>query len=40
MGRVYAELAQAYGNKPEYLTKAIQHYQEALKAGSLGKHRL
>ncbi|HEY1496551.1 MAG TPA: tetratricopeptide repeat protein [Candidatus Solibacter sp.] len=31
MGRVYAELAQAYGNKPEYLTKAIQHYQEALK---------
>ena len=31
MGRVYAELAQSYGNKPEYLTKAIQHYQEALK---------
>ena len=31
MGRVYAELAQAYGNKPEYLTKAIQHYREALK---------
>src|ERR1019366_1513187 len=31
MGRIYAELAQAYGNKPEYLTKAIQHYQEALK---------
>jgi tetratricopeptide (TPR) repeat protein len=31
MGRVYAELAQAYGNKPEYLTKAIQHYQDALK---------
>jgi tetratricopeptide (TPR) repeat protein len=31
MGRVYSELAQAYGNKPEYLTKAIQHYQEALK---------
>src|ERR1019366_1985800 len=31
MGRVYAELAQAYGNKPDYLTKAIQHYQEALK---------
>ena len=31
MGRVYAELAQAYGNKPEYLNKAIQHYQEALK---------
>ena len=31
MGRVYAELAQAYGNKPDYLNKAIQHYQEALK---------
>src|SRR5437588_8263045 len=31
MGRVYAELAQAYGNKPEYLNKAIQHYQDALK---------
>ena len=31
MGRVYAELAQAYGNKPEYLNKAISHYQEALK---------
>ena len=31
MGRVYAELAQAAGNKPDYMTKAIQHYQEALK---------
>ncbi len=31
MGRVYAELAQAYGNKPDYLTKAIEHYQEALR---------
>ncbi|MCU1233865.1 MAG: Tetratricopeptide 2 repeat protein, partial [Candidatus Solibacter sp.] len=31
MGRVYAELAQAYGNKPDYLNKAISHYQEALK---------
>jgi tetratricopeptide (TPR) repeat protein len=31
MGRVYAELAQAYGNKTEYITKAIQHYQDALK---------
>src|SRR5258708_1869833 len=30
MGRVYAELAQASGNK-DYLTKAIQHYQDALK---------
>src|SRR3954451_8081581 len=31
MGRVYAELAQAYGNRPDYLNKALQHYQEALK---------
>jgi len=31
MGRVYSELAQATGNKPDYLSKAIQHYQEALK---------
>src|SRR5471030_446096 len=31
MGRVYAELAQAAGNKPDYMTKDIQHYQEALK---------
>jgi tetratricopeptide (TPR) repeat protein len=31
MGRVYAELAQAYGNKPEYIAKSVQHYQEALK---------
>jgi tetratricopeptide (TPR) repeat protein len=31
MGRVYAELAQATGNKPDYLSKAIQHYQDALK---------
>jgi len=31
MGRVYAELAQANGNKPDYLNQAIQHYQEALK---------
>ena len=31
MGRVYAELAQAYGNKPDYLTKALQHYREAIK---------
>src|SRR5260370_24892143 len=30
MGRVYAELAQSYGNKPEYLNKAIQHYQKPL----------
>ena len=32
MGRIYAELAQAYGNRPEYLNKAVQFYQEALKA--------
>jgi tetratricopeptide (TPR) repeat protein len=32
MGRIYAELAQAYGNRPEYLNKAVQYYQEALKA--------
>ncbi len=31
MGRVYAELAQADGNK-DYIDKAIQHYREALKA--------
>src|SRR5205085_7114032 len=31
LGRVYAELAQAYGNKPDYVSKAIEHYQDALK---------
>src|SRR3954454_19696491 len=31
MGRIYAELAQAYGNRPEYLNKAVAFYQEALK---------
>jgi tetratricopeptide (TPR) repeat protein len=31
MGRIYAELAQAYGNRPEYLNKAVGFYQEALK---------
>src|ERR1017187_5080790 len=31
MGRVYAELAQADGNK-HFIDKAIQHYREALKA--------
>src|SRR5258707_3271307 len=31
MGRVYAELSKAYGNRPEYLNKSLQHYQEALK---------
>src|SRR5437763_16430820 len=32
MGRLYAELAAAEGNKAEYVNKAIQHYQDALKA--------
>jgi tetratricopeptide (TPR) repeat protein len=33
MGRLYSELAGAYaGSQNEYITKAIQHYQEALKA--------
>src|SRR5436305_13290141 len=32
MGRIYSELAQAYGNRPEYLNKAVAFYQEALKA--------
>src|SRR5262245_28078917 len=31
MGRLYAELA-GQGNRSDYITKAIQHYQEALKA--------
>ncbi len=31
MGRLYAELAGAYGNSNEYISKAIQYYQEALK---------
>jgi tetratricopeptide (TPR) repeat protein len=31
MGRIYAELAQAYGNRPEYLNKSLDHYKEALK---------
>src|SRR5215471_437264 len=31
MGRVYAELSQAYGNQKDYLNKSLQHYQEALK---------
>jgi tetratricopeptide (TPR) repeat protein len=32
MGRLYAEMAGSQGNKAEYISKAIQHYQEALKA--------
>jgi tetratricopeptide (TPR) repeat protein len=31
MGRLYAELAGAYTNRTDYVTKAIQHYREALK---------
>ncbi|HYW47767.1 MAG TPA: tetratricopeptide repeat protein [Bryobacteraceae bacterium] len=31
MGRLYAELAANEGVRSEYVTKAIQHYQEALK---------
>ncbi|MCU1260996.1 MAG: Tetratricopeptide 2 repeat protein, partial [Bryobacterales bacterium] len=32
MGHLYAELAGAYGNRGEYLNKAIDFYKEALKA--------
>lgn len=31
MGRLYAEMAADAGNKNDYVTKAIQYYQEALK---------
>jgi tetratricopeptide (TPR) repeat protein len=31
MGRLYAELAASEGNKNDYVTKAIQHYKDALK---------
>ncbi len=31
MGHLYAELASAYGNRGEYLNKAIDFYKEALK---------
>ncbi len=31
MGRLYAELAASDGGKNDYVSKAIQHYQEALK---------
>src|ERR1035437_7824222 len=34
MGRLYAELAAAAGNRNDYVSKAIQHYQEALKLDS------
>ncbi len=32
MGHLYAELAQAYNNRGEYLNKAIEHYRAAIKA--------
>jgi tetratricopeptide (TPR) repeat protein len=31
MGHLYAEMAAAYGNRGEYVNKAIDHYQAALK---------
>lgn len=31
MGHLYAELAQAYGHKGEYVNKAIEHYKTAMK---------
>jgi len=31
MGRLYAELAGSYSNQNEYVAKAIEHYQQALK---------
>ena len=31
MGHLYAELAGAYGNRAEYVNKAIEHYRQALK---------
>lgn len=32
MGHLYAELATVYGNSGDYLSKAIAHYRQALKA--------
>ena len=32
MAHLYSELAQAYGNKGDYLTTAIEHYRAAIKA--------
>ena len=34
MGHLYAELAGAYGNRGEYLNKAIDNYRDAMKADS------
>ena len=32
LGHLYAELAGAYGNRGDYLQKAIEHYKLAMKA--------
>ena len=32
MGHLYAELAGAYQNRGDYLTRAIEHYKAAIKA--------
>ncbi len=32
MGHLYSELAGAFGNRNEYVSKAIDHYKEAIKA--------
>jgi tetratricopeptide (TPR) repeat protein len=32
LGHLYSELAGAYGNRGEYLTRAIENYREAMKA--------
>ncbi|RPI15374.1 MAG: tetratricopeptide repeat protein, partial [Acidobacteriales bacterium] len=34
MGHLYAELAGLYGNRGEYLSKAIEYYKQAIKADS------
>jgi tetratricopeptide (TPR) repeat protein len=31
MGRLYSELAGAYGNRGDYINKAVEHYRQALK---------
>jgi tetratricopeptide (TPR) repeat protein len=31
MGRLYSELAGAYGNRGDYVNKAVEHYRQALK---------
>jgi hypothetical protein len=34
MGHLYSELAGAYGNRGEYLNKAIDNYRDAMKAAA------